>query len=161
MKNNIREWKQLIENCGEINHIDSGEHDHEASMARGQLYHIAKDAINLIKMIEKGENLEGWVASKITKAKENISVVADYIESEKTVNNNDSPEEYTKVPEEMPTEEDSKYTSMNKYGIYTKKAKDGDFEVYQNDKHLGSFKTIQDVDKFLTTYLNKESVDNQ
>jgi hypothetical protein len=65
---------------------DAGEHDHEASMARGQLYHIAKDAINLIKMIDKGDNLEGWVASKITKAKENISVVADYIESERTVN---------------------------------------------------------------------------
>ena len=77
MKNNIRKWKQLIESCGEINHTDSGEHDHEASMARGQLYHVAKDAIKLIKMIEKGDNLEGWVASKITKAKENISVVAD------------------------------------------------------------------------------------
>jgi len=65
---------------------DADEHDHEASMARGQLYHIAKDAINLIKMIEKGDNLEGWVASKITKAKEDISVVADYMESERTVN---------------------------------------------------------------------------
>ena len=66
MKNNIRKWKQLIEDCGEINHTDSGDHDHEASMARGQLYHVAKDAIKLIKMIDKGDNLEGWVASKIT-----------------------------------------------------------------------------------------------
>jgi hypothetical protein len=154
MENNLREWKKFVEDCGEINHIDTGEHDHEGSMARGELYHIAKDAIKLIKFIEKGENLEGWVASKITKAKEGISAVADYIESEKTVNNNDSPEEYTKVPEELPTKENSKWTSMNKYGIYTTKAKDGDFNVWQNDKHLGSFKTIQDVDDYLKNYLD-------
>jgi hypothetical protein len=83
----IRKWKQITENHSLDHHDDdSGEHDHEASMARGQLYHIAKDSINLIKMIEKGDNLEGWVASKITKAKENISVVADYMESRLTVN---------------------------------------------------------------------------
>ena len=42
--------------------------------------------VSLIEMIKKGDNLEGWVASKITKAKEEISVVADYMESEMTVN---------------------------------------------------------------------------
>jgi len=86
----LRKWKKLAENINldnAYNHIsDEGEHDHEASMARGQLYHIAKDAIKLIEMIKKGDNLEGWVASKITKAKENISVVSDYMESQMTVN---------------------------------------------------------------------------
>jgi hypothetical protein len=86
----IRKWKKLAESFNldnAYNQIsDEGEHDHEASMARGQLYHIAKDAIKLIEMIKKGDNLEGWVASKITKAKEEISVVADYMESEMTVN---------------------------------------------------------------------------
>tara|TARA_X000000950_G_scaffold54100_1_gene64598 strand:- start:85 stop:411 length:327 start_codon:yes stop_codon:yes gene_type:complete len=83
----LRNWKRIIEDFHTtIQGSDEGTHDHEASMARGQLYHIAKDSIKLIKMIEKGDNLEGWVASKITKAKENISVVADYMESEKTVN---------------------------------------------------------------------------
>jgi len=88
MDNNIRKWKQLIENHLTFDPTadDSGEHDHEASMARGQLYHIAKDALTLLDMIQKGDNLEGWVASKITKAKENISVVADYMESSMTVN---------------------------------------------------------------------------
>ena len=81
----IRKWKKLTENHYELDR-DYGQHDHEASMARGQLYHIAKDAIKLIEMIKKGDNLEGWVASKITKAKENISVVADYMESSMTVN---------------------------------------------------------------------------
>ena len=83
----IRNWKKIMEDFHtDVQGSDEGTHDHEASMARGQLYHIAKDSIKLIEMIKKGDNLEGWVASKITKAKENISVVADYIESSKTVN---------------------------------------------------------------------------
>ena len=44
-------------------------------------------------MINKGDNLEGWVASKITKAKESISVVADYMESEQTVNRESTSED--------------------------------------------------------------------
>ena len=88
--NDIRKWKKITEDHDmEHGHDDAGVHDHEASMARGQLYHIAKDAIKLIQMIDKGDNLEGWVASKITKAKENISVVADYMESEETINKED------------------------------------------------------------------------
>jgi hypothetical protein len=34
---------------------DMATHDHEASMARGQLYHIAKDAMTLIQRIKKCE----------------------------------------------------------------------------------------------------------
>ncbi len=49
---------------------------------------------------------------------------------------------------------------MNKYGIWTSKPKDGDFQVFQHDTHLGTFKTIQDVDAFLKKYLHsKESVE--
>lgn len=48
---------------------------------------------------------------------------------------------------------------MNKYGIWTSKPKDGDFQVFQHDTHLGTFKTIQDVDAFLKKYLHsKESI---
>ncbi len=49
------------------------------------------------------------------------------------------------------------YGSMNKYGIYTTKSKDGDFELWQHDKHLGSFKTIQDLDAYLQDYLDGSS----
>ena len=158
MKNNIRKWKQLIESCGEINHTDSGEHDHEASMARGQLYHVAKDAIKLIKMIEKGDNLEGWVAAKITKAKENISVVADYMESEMTINNNDSPDEYA---------EDNTDRGMNKYGLSARN-KNGKFYSYKDGVQTGEFDSIEDLQKHQQAILqqidkkhNQESVDSK
>ena len=32
---------------------------------------------------------------------------------------------------------------MNKYNIYTTKSKDGDFQAWQGEKHLGTFKTIR------------------
>jgi hypothetical protein len=62
---------------------DYGKHDHEASMARGELYNAIKNAIELFKMIEPGENLEGWVAAKITKAADYINSVHDYMMYEK------------------------------------------------------------------------------
>ncbi len=55
------------------------EEDHEASMAKGQLYNAAKNAVALMKMIEDGDNLEGWVASKISRAADYLNSVHDYM----------------------------------------------------------------------------------
>ena len=55
------------------------EEDHEASMAKGQLYNAAKNALALMKMIEDGDNLEGWVASKISRAADYLNSVHDYM----------------------------------------------------------------------------------
>jgi hypothetical protein len=62
---------------------DYGANDHEASMARGELYNAIKNAIEVFKMIEPGENLEGWVAAKITKAADYLNSVHDYLVYEK------------------------------------------------------------------------------
>lgn len=62
---------------------DYGEHDHEASMARSQLYNAIKNSIELFQMIKPGENLEGWVAAKITKAADYLNSVHDYLAYEK------------------------------------------------------------------------------
>jgi hypothetical protein len=61
----------------------SSEPDHEASMAKGELYNVVKNAKELFHMIEDGENLEGWVASKITRAADYINSVHDYMMYEK------------------------------------------------------------------------------
>ena len=68
---------------------DYGTHDHEASMARGELYNTIKNAMELFKMIEPGENLEGWVAAKITKAADYINSVHDYMVYEKQYGTNE------------------------------------------------------------------------
>jgi hypothetical protein len=68
-------------------------HDHEASMAKAQLMRIAEQSIELFKMIQEGDNLEGWVASKITKANDYINAVHQNLSyeapKEKTVDSTD------------------------------------------------------------------------
>ena len=50
---------------------------------------------------------------------------------------------------------------MNIYNLYTTKSKDGDFQAWQGNKHLGSFKTIEDLDKFLVLALNSGKLQPQ
>lgn len=57
--------------------------DHEAAMARAQLYKLAKYSAKLFNMIEEGEELEGWVQSKLTKASDYVSAVYHHLEYEK------------------------------------------------------------------------------
>ena len=59
------------------------EQDHEISMARGELEAISDKALKLSSMLQgKSDDaqLEAWVQSKITKAKDYINSVADYME---------------------------------------------------------------------------------
>jgi len=58
--------------------------DHEAKMARADCYKLAKYSAKLFHMIEEGEELDGWVSAKITKAADYISSVYHYLEYEKT-----------------------------------------------------------------------------
>lgn len=61
------------------------EQDHEVQMARGQLYHAARDAIRLhqmLKTVSEDNGIESWVQAKITTAAEYLKTVADYMEYE-------------------------------------------------------------------------------
>ena len=59
------------------------EADHEISMARGELEAIADKALQLVSLLkdksDEGNPLEAWVQSKITKAKDYINSVSDYM----------------------------------------------------------------------------------
>ena len=57
--------------------------DHEAKMAKADCYKLAKYSAKLFHMIEEGEELDGWVSAKITKASDYISSVYHYLEYEK------------------------------------------------------------------------------
>ena len=62
---------------------EQDEKDHEVSMARGELEAIADKATQLASMLQgksdDGNPLEAWVQSKITKAKDYINSVSDYL----------------------------------------------------------------------------------
>ena len=49
--------------------------DHEASMAKAELAQIAKNAAAIYKMINEGDELEGWISSYITVANDHMNSV--------------------------------------------------------------------------------------
>ena len=55
----------------------------EGHMSKSTLYHTAKYAIELMSMIRKGDDLEGWVQSKLNKAADYLQGVHNYEEYQK------------------------------------------------------------------------------
>ena len=55
----------------------------EGHMSKSTLYHTAKYAIELMDMINKGDDLEGWVQSKLNKAADYLQGVYNYEEYQK------------------------------------------------------------------------------
>ena len=55
----------------------------EGHMSKSTLYHTAKYAIALMDMIKPGDDLEGWVQSKLNKAADYLQGVANYEEYQK------------------------------------------------------------------------------
>ena len=56
--------------------------NHEAKMARADLFKCAQYSFKLFKMISETQELEGWVQAKITKAADYIASVYHYMEYE-------------------------------------------------------------------------------
>ncbi|MDA7494545.1 hypothetical protein N8467_00605 [bacterium] len=56
--------------------------DLEGEMVKDQLCHIAQYAIAIAGALEDDQELEGWVQSKITLAKDYVSKVRHYLENE-------------------------------------------------------------------------------
>ena len=57
--------------------------DHEVEMARSDLFSAAKNAKQVLEMIEsvsEDEGLEGWVQEKIIKANDYLNTVREYLE---------------------------------------------------------------------------------
>jgi hypothetical protein len=49
--------------------------DHEAAMAKAELAQIARNAMAVYKMIEEGDELDGWISSYITVANDHMNSV--------------------------------------------------------------------------------------
>ena len=56
--------------------------DLEGEMVKDQLCHIAQYAIAIAGVLEDDQELEGWVQSKVTLAKDYVSKVRHYLENE-------------------------------------------------------------------------------
>jgi len=62
--------------------FDIGEYDQEGDMAKSDLRSILANAKRVHDMLEDDDNLPEWVQSKITKAEDYISTVANYMEAD-------------------------------------------------------------------------------
>ena len=82
--------------------LEEAHMDREGDMAKGQLYHIAKNAMTLFDSLNDEDQLQGWVQSKITKAADYMKTVRDYLEYEMGVEMMD-PEEVEDIidPEDI------------------------------------------------------------
>ncbi len=92
--------------------------DLEGEMAKDQLLHMAKYAIALAAALEDEQELEGWVQSKITLAKEYVSKVRHHLENELHVDiPTPSKEEIYKLIDKEENEEPTKknYAGQGKF----------------------------------------------
>ena len=90
MKISKQKLKQIIleeiqEACGYDMHMQSRcADDHEASMAKSDLRRLHEYSMEIDQLINDGDELEGWVQSKITKAADYIASVKHYLEYNKS-----------------------------------------------------------------------------
>jgi hypothetical protein len=77
------EQEQLNEGLADMAH--EAEKDHEVQMARSDCYKSAKYAVSIHKMLKdvsEMEGIDGWVASKLTKAADYLGSVKHYMEGQ-------------------------------------------------------------------------------
>jgi len=86
--------------------------DHEISMARGELKATADKALELVAALEgksdEGNPMEAWVQSKITKAKDYVNSVYDYLMYNPNVANEEVKPEEDKPKDDKKEKSDSK-----------------------------------------------------
>ena len=116
----------------DINEAD----DHEISMARGELEAISDKALKLSSILQgktDKDNIEAWVQSKITKAKDYINSVADYMEYNPDMANEETLKEFTTQQIKMA------------YGVANDKR-------YKGGNYSGAVKAIEKIAKGLSKH---------
>jgi len=135
----------------EPEHEEHEELDHEVSMGRSQMYHTMKNAKaihDMLQQVSEREGIEGWVASKLTKASDYLKVVKDYLEYEMVqagFDKNQEPEMEEGTREFGQTFE-AKYkgkTVKLSKPIRTGTDEPGKFKVYVKDPKTGNVKMVR------------------
>ena len=143
---NVYSMKQVAE---ESVSEDAG----EGHMSKSTLYHTAKYAIELMQMIKKGDDLEGWVQSKLNKA-------ADYLQGAYNY------EEYQKLSpyrEDLDGQTFAKHKEIIKKNIDEILAKETDLD--DTDTKPGMMrilnKRVNEVEKKMSQQKRKDPEDNE
>ena len=119
----IKEELEMAENTPEMGYsgpkMGSKMDDLEGEMAKNQLLHIAKYAIAMASKLDDSQELEGWVQSKITLAKDYVSKVRHYLENELQVDmpapSSEDIEKIMQKCEQQGAEEKKNYAGQGKF----------------------------------------------
>jgi len=82
MRNSLEAFHKKNMNEAVKDKFDIGEYDQEGDMAKSDLRSILANAKRVHDMLKDSDNLPEWVQSKITKAEDYMSTVANYMEAE-------------------------------------------------------------------------------
>jgi hypothetical protein len=105
-------------------------------MSKSTLYHTVKYAIQLMQMIKKGDDLEGWVQSKLNKAADYLQGAANY-------------EEYQRL---NPYREELDPTLMQKHAVVIQKNID---EILDKETKLDDIDTKPGMMRILAKRVNE------
>ena len=76
--------RDVLNECGDCGRDWNHGHDHEASMAHGELRDAISNASKIQAMFGNNDNLPGWVSSYITLASDYLHSVAEYMAGQST-----------------------------------------------------------------------------
>jgi len=97
---------------------DVNEYDQEGDMAKSDLRSIMANAKRVHDMLEDSDNLPEWVQSKITKAEDYMSTVANYLSAEMS-------EEVKQIEEAIEVKKEYNDKTEAEHGVYHKGKKIG------------------------------------
>jgi len=152
---------QLLKEVRKVKEQD--ENDHEVSMARGELEAIADKATQLASMLQgksdEGNPLEAWVQSKITKAKDYINSVSDYLMYNPDMKQNEELEEGFTSSLKQKAKEIAKKMANDMTGTVKEieklaKGLSDDPEVYKVIKQYNE--ELKEADNYPTSDINKD-----
>jgi hypothetical protein len=147
----MKKFRELTKNMYEEkkDKYDEGEYDQEGDMAKSDLRSIIANAKKMHDMIEDDDNLPEWVQSKITKAEDYISTVANYMAAE--------------MSEETKLQESGGPVVYKKGDDHIEKYGEDSFALYKDGKKAKYYTSIEaakeamneDVSKMPTDKLQK------
>jgi hypothetical protein len=118
--------------------FDIGEYDQEGDMAKSDLRSIIANAQKMHDMLDDADNLPEWVQSKITKAEDYISTVANYMTAEMN-------EEWSKTGKEATHRETGEKTY--EYHEVDKEGKPTGKREYRNAQGKSMGEEVEQIDE--------------
>ena len=138
-------WKSVSEAVKDK--YDEGEYDQEGDMAKSDLRSIIANAQKMHDMLDDADNLPEWVQSKITKAEDYISTVANYMAAE--------------MSEETKLQESGGPVLYKKGDDHIEKYGEDSFALYKDGKKAKYYTSLASAKEAMNEEVMQESIKDE